>query len=78
MVFVVLPSGPGPIFFIGARKMTRIELANIASATELVSVVALLTRVSPPGPGIRADQPRPSARLVARTRSADPSRTSLN
>ena len=48
MVFLVLPSGVGADLLYRRDEDDIIKLANIASATELVNVVASLTRVSPP------------------------------
>jgi hypothetical protein len=48
MVFLVLPSGAGADLLYRRAQDDRIELANIAPATELVNVLAFLTRVSPP------------------------------
>ena len=48
MVFLVLPSGAGADLLYRRAQDDRIELANITSATELVNVVAFLTRLSPP------------------------------
>ena len=47
MVFLVLPTGASADLLY-RRKHGTIKLANIASATELVNVVAHLTRVRPP------------------------------
>jgi hypothetical protein len=47
MIFLVLPTGASADLLY-RRKQGTIKLANIASATELVDVVAHLTRVRPP------------------------------
>jgi hypothetical protein len=47
MVFLVLPTGASADLLY-RRKQDTIKLANIASATELVDVVAHLTLISPP------------------------------
>jgi hypothetical protein len=47
MIFLVLPTGASADLLY-RRKQGTIKLANIASATELVVVVAHLTRVRPP------------------------------
>jgi hypothetical protein len=49
MVFLALPAGAGAELFYRRSQDNSLELANIArSPAELVSVVAHLTRVSPP------------------------------
>jgi hypothetical protein len=46
MIFLVLPTGASDLLY--RRKHDTIKLANIASAAELIGVVAHVTRVTPP------------------------------
>ena len=78
MIFLVLPTGAGADLL-----YRRKQDARSSWPTSPVAGRAGRCRCPPharlaAGPGVRADQPGPSARLVARTRSPDPSRTSLN
>ena len=78
MVFLVLPSGAGADLLYRRKQVQdragqHRRLAGRAGRRRCLPHACLAA-----GPGVRADQSGPSARLVARTRSPDPSRTSLN